>query len=249
MFKDKPMAFILIFFGGGFGCLIRYLSNLDGYHPFMPANIAACVIVGVVYCLTRYKILLNEYVQAFVNVGFLGGLSTFTPIATFALIEAEDSMLTAFVLFTLYMLLFIALALTGYFPTALYCRKILKIQAIPSVSHLIRAQDARDEAVRQQQEQDRTEYTEYQSLIKSVLEAGRLMNTLKQQIEVLKEMAPHNPEAAAEYRKATEHLKQLQDTLLTYKARIEAMKPMVPKNKNETPATDSKKDTDSSEDL
>lgn len=76
---------IAIFIGGGLGSLSRYgfsrwLGNADNGFPTatLLANIAACLILGLISALVIRKWDLSPTMQAAILTGFCGGFSTFS---------------------------------------------------------------------------------------------------------------------------------------------------------------------------
>ena len=76
---------LLIFIGGGLGCLSRYgvskmiLSSPEQQFPLatLISNVISVVVMGVALGFFASK-LQNEYWRSFVIVGFCGGFSTFS---------------------------------------------------------------------------------------------------------------------------------------------------------------------------
>ncbi|HET6990842.1 MAG TPA: fluoride efflux transporter CrcB [Bacteroidia bacterium] len=76
---------ILIFIGGGLGCLARFGVSLgvqqfsDGRIPIATflANILSCLIMGIMLYVFSGK-LQEQNIRAFAIVGFCGGFSTFS---------------------------------------------------------------------------------------------------------------------------------------------------------------------------
>lgn len=151
---DRLLCLMLVFFGGGLGCLTRYFLDLGYTHPFTPANILSCFLIGICYALTRYRIFTNILYQSFITVGFLGGLSTFTPLTLFALAQTKDSsFLMTFPILVGCLLFFLAIATTSYNITAFYLVKIKKVQPLPSLAATVRAY-RKSKAQKAQKEQD-----------------------------------------------------------------------------------------------
>lgn len=119
---DRALIFMLAFFGGGLGCLVRLLvdGTESGLSPVSVANVVACLLMGVSYALINHKVVTNKFVIAFVNVGVLGGLSTFSPLVLFAL---QTDMASNFALSLLILLgqlvFFVVVAVIGYIISAL----------------------------------------------------------------------------------------------------------------------------------
>ena len=94
---DRILCFMFVFFGGGTGCLIRLLVDGTSTQAFSPSNVAACILIGVTYGTARYGIATNKFWLSFFNVGFLGGLSTFTPLAIYSLSSQQENIFLAIV--------------------------------------------------------------------------------------------------------------------------------------------------------
>lgn len=235
---DRILALMLVFFGGGAGCLTRYLTSPDPGYPFMPANIAACLIIGSLYALTRYKVFTNPYVQSFVTVGFLGGLSTFTPLATYAIVQSEPTFIKSFLWFIVYLGAFFVIAVIAYAPTALYCRKVLHLQPVPSISAVIRQhrRNQTEQAERQKMQEAAT--LQYTSMLKELLLAKDMLAKLKDQTATLGRLALVNPQAAKEYAAAKAKLTELESTLKQQQellAKLDPMQGLAPKDLEPAP--------------
>lgn len=120
---------MLVFFGGGLGSLIRIYISPDSTEPFMWANIIACILAGHGYALTRYKVIQNEFLVAFYTIGFLGGLSTFTPLVMNSIQRAQEihGILSIAYLF-IDMVAYIILSSIFYYLTSLYLKKVKKLE-------------------------------------------------------------------------------------------------------------------------
>jgi fluoride exporter len=79
------MNFLLVFFGGGIGCVIRYLIGL-GFQKSTSSlpwatffsNITACVIFALVLWLMQFKNNEHSNLKLLLITGLCGGLSTFS---------------------------------------------------------------------------------------------------------------------------------------------------------------------------
>ncbi len=126
---DRVLCFMLIFFGGGLGCLVRLF--LDGSHPspWSPANIASCMLMGASYACICYRFYVNnKYILSFFNVGFLGGLSTFTPLALYGFLQQEENLFVAMGYLLGMLLFFVVVAIIGYIIAVLVLQYGLKRQ-------------------------------------------------------------------------------------------------------------------------
>jgi CrcB protein len=80
---SREMHFILVFLGGGTGCVVRYLIGLlcQRLHPSLPwatfiSNVFACLIFTLVLMLTKNSG--SAAMRLLLLTGFCGGLSTFS---------------------------------------------------------------------------------------------------------------------------------------------------------------------------
>lgn len=175
---DRMLCLMLVFFGGGIGCVTRYLLDQGYPHPFTPANILSCFAIGVCYALTRYRVLTNIYYQSFITIGLLGGLSTFTPLAMFALNQSNDtSFYLSFPILLACIFGFFIIATISYNLTAWYLVKVKKIQPLPSIAATIRAHN-------QNKQNKETKMQE--------------MRKMQEQLEQIKKMAQQEAQKAAE---------------------------------------------------
>ena len=110
---DRILCFMFVFFGGGLGCLTRLLVDGTSTEAFALSNIAACILIGVTYGTARYGIGTNKYWLSFFNVGFLGGLSTFTPLALYSLSAQQDNIFMALVVMVGLLLAYTALTVAS----------------------------------------------------------------------------------------------------------------------------------------
>ena len=90
------MNFLLVFFGGGIGCLFRYLIGL-GFQKTTSSlpwatffsNISACIIFACVLWLMQLKDIQSTNLKLLLITGVCGGLSTFSTFGyeTFLLLK------------------------------------------------------------------------------------------------------------------------------------------------------------------
>ncbi|MDP1800683.1 MAG: CrcB family protein [Bacteroidota bacterium] len=86
------MNFLLVFIGGGIGCVLRYMIGL-GFHRVTSSlpwatfvsNVVACTIFAIAMWFINGKVLLNQAdaqsqttLKLLILTGFCGGLSTFS---------------------------------------------------------------------------------------------------------------------------------------------------------------------------
>ena len=122
---DRILCYMYIFFGGGIGCTIRFFLDHDMHNPFTPSNVSACLLMGISYALFNYRVWLhNKFAHAFVNIGLLGGFSTFTPLALYSIATTQDSLLLAIPLLALVLLAYLGISIVSYFVTATLLQKI-----------------------------------------------------------------------------------------------------------------------------
>jgi CrcB protein len=80
--------FLLVFLGGGFGTLLRYLisKSLNGYlqHFFLGTflvNIAGCLLIGLLFGLSLKGQWMTQNQTLLLSTGFCGGFTTFSAFA------------------------------------------------------------------------------------------------------------------------------------------------------------------------
>ncbi|MGB5274327.1 MAG: fluoride efflux transporter CrcB [Flavobacteriaceae bacterium] len=80
--------FLLVFLGGGFGTLLRYLisKSLNGYfqHFFLGTflvNIAGCLLIGLLFGLSLKDQWMTQNQTLLLATGFCGGFTTFSAFA------------------------------------------------------------------------------------------------------------------------------------------------------------------------
>lgn len=119
-FMTQIKFLILVFIGGGFGSITRYLLGkwISAIHSInfplgtLVINIVACFILGLIVALADHKQLLNPNMRLFWAVGFCGGFSTFSAFSneTFQLLNGNFTF-TAI----LYVVLSVSLCLLAIF--------------------------------------------------------------------------------------------------------------------------------------
>lgn len=102
----------LVFVGGGLGSVVRFVLGkwIHGLHTFtlplgtLVANIAACLILGLVIGVADHKQFISPSARLFWTVGFCGGFSTFSTFSSETLSLMQGG-------FTASMLLYVFLSL------------------------------------------------------------------------------------------------------------------------------------------
>ena len=95
------MDYVLVFIGGGFGCIARYIITTIEKHYItmnfpiatLTVNIAACFLMGIVTALIAGKFIQHaEQIRLLLAVGFLGGFSTLSALSveTLTLIDKHE---------------------------------------------------------------------------------------------------------------------------------------------------------------
>lgn len=69
---------IAVFLGGGFGSVLRYLTNLVCPFPTVIVNIVGSFIIGFFYVFFMDKADVSQSLKLAVTVGICGGLTTFS---------------------------------------------------------------------------------------------------------------------------------------------------------------------------
>ena len=117
---DRALTLMVVFFGGGIGCVLRLLIDGNTTNPFTITNVCACLLMGASYSLICYRVLLtNKFVISFVNVGFLGGLSTITPLAIYVLhTDLVSNWFMALLLLIGQLIFFVVVSVIGYSVTS-----------------------------------------------------------------------------------------------------------------------------------
>lgn len=79
------MNLLLVFIGGGLGCVLRYqlglwLQKATGSLPWatLAANLGACIIFTLVLWISSFKMVSHSTLKLLLLTGFCGGLSTFS---------------------------------------------------------------------------------------------------------------------------------------------------------------------------
>ena len=92
--------FILVFLGGGFGSILRYVisKNLNAYYSnfylgtFL-VNIIGCLIIGILIGLSLKNNYISENQTLLLATGFCGGFTTFSTFALESNILLKESSL------------------------------------------------------------------------------------------------------------------------------------------------------------
>lgn len=79
------MNFVLVFIGGGLGCILRYLIGLGLQKTSLSlpwgtfiSNLSACIIFAVTLWFVSAKGVGSQGIKLLLLTGFCGGLSTFS---------------------------------------------------------------------------------------------------------------------------------------------------------------------------
>ncbi|MDP2527037.1 fluoride efflux transporter CrcB [Maribacter dokdonensis] len=92
--------FILVFLGGGFGSILRYIisKNLNAYYSnfylgtFL-VNVIGCLIIGILIGLSLKNNYISENQTLLLATGFCGGFTTFSTFALESNILLKESSL------------------------------------------------------------------------------------------------------------------------------------------------------------
>ncbi|SPT70906.1 fluoride efflux transporter FluC [Anaerobiospirillum thomasii] len=111
-----------IFLGGALGaCLRLFLSMLDSpLYDRLPltisflhtADILSCALIGILYCLIVHSLIRGPYLRAFLQTGFLGGLSSFSVLAVF--LAREHSYILSVLIIALELIFFVILCAISF---------------------------------------------------------------------------------------------------------------------------------------
>jgi len=117
------MKLLLVFIGGGFGSVLRYLIGillnkndfLTPYGTFF-VNITGSFLIGLLAGYNLRTLNLNHEYQALLIAGFLGGFTTFSAFAFENIVMVQNGKFWLFFLY-LFSTIFIGLfaALLGYY--------------------------------------------------------------------------------------------------------------------------------------
>jgi len=90
--------FLLVFAGGGLGCVVRYLIGLGFQRTAITlpwstfvSNLIACLVFAAVLWFINFKEISSTHVRLLMLTGFCGGLSTFSSFGyeTFLLLKQD----------------------------------------------------------------------------------------------------------------------------------------------------------------
>lgn len=107
-------AIILIFVGGGFGSVLRYLLGkwINAFHsqqfPWgtLCVNVVACLLMGLLIGIADHKQLISPSARLFWTVGFCGGFSTFSAFSSEAITMMQGAFHLSLLLYILASLVF-----------------------------------------------------------------------------------------------------------------------------------------------
>lgn len=92
--------FILVFLGGGFGSILRYIisKNLNAYYSnfylgTFVVNVIGCLIIGILIGLSLKNNYISENQTLLLATGFCGGFTTFSTFALESNILLKESSL------------------------------------------------------------------------------------------------------------------------------------------------------------
>ncbi len=100
--------FLLVFLGGGFGSMLRFLisKNLNPYFSnfFLGTflvNIVGCLLIGIIFGLSFKNNVLTQNQTLLLSTGFFGGFTTFSTFAFEGHSLLMDSSILYFSFYTL----------------------------------------------------------------------------------------------------------------------------------------------------